>query len=390
MAQDRYKNTITRNQFLKLCGAGTLGYSLTGTGLCPRPASARTAFSSQVADRGFVNPQRSPWFKQLKGKDLECQLCPNQCRLEPGQRSICRVRENRDGRGYTLAFGNPALVQEDPVERKPFFHVVPGSRALSVSTAGCNLSCKFCQVWDMALVKPEQVHAYDMSPRDVVDQARSAGVRSVCFAYGEPVIFYEYMTHIARAAKEAGMLNLIHTGGYIRPAPLKELCRIIDAANVDLKGFDPAFYREYVGGEMKNVQETLVQMKKSGVHVEVTTIVIPTLNDHPRKISEMCSWIVRELGADTPLHFARFYPLYRLSGLPRTPVSTLDMAREKAMEAGLDYVYVAKVTGHEAENTFCPGCGEKIIGRLGFIVDQIRMSGGQCDSCGRAVPGIWS
>lgn len=380
---------LTRKQFLQVSAAGACGVCMAGLPRLTKPADARELSTTQTAGKGFVNPQKSPWFLNLDNKTVECELCPNKCRLEQGQRSVCLVRENRNGRGYTLAYGNPALIQEDPVERKPFFHVVPGSRALSVSTAGCNLRCRFCEVWDMALVKPEQVYAYDMSPRDVVAHARAAAVRSVSFAFGEPVVFYEYMTHIAGPAREAGMLNLMHSAGYIRPKPLKDLCKVIDAANVDLKGFDPGFYRDYVGGEIKFVLDSLVEIKKSGVHIEVTAIIIPTLNDDPKKIREMCSWIVRELGADTPLHFARFYPLYRLSGLPRTPVSTLDMARETAMEEGLNYVYVAKVTGHEGENTFCAGCGGKIISRLGFIIDQLKITEGQCELCGHEIPGIW-
>jgi len=380
---------ITRKQFLKAGAAGVCGLFVAGLNVRDLPAEVRAALSTRTAGKGFVNPQKSPWFQKLGDNIIECRLCPNQCRLEPGQRSVCRVRENINGQGYTLAYGNPALIQEDHVERKPFFHVVPGCRVLSVSTAGCNLKCRFCEVWDMALVKPEQVYAYDMSPENVVAHARNAGLRAVSFAFGEPVVFYEYMTDTAGLARDAGMLNLVHSAGYIRSRPLKELCEIIDAANIDLKGFDPEFYRNYVGGDIKVVLDTLVALKRSGIHIEITSIVIPTLNDQPARIREMCAWIIRELGADTPLHFSRFYPLYRLSALPRTPVSTLDMARETAREAGLNYVYVAKVTGHDGENTFCPGCGEKIISRLGFIIDQVKINDGRCEICGHEIPGIW-
>lgn len=374
---------MNRREFIKLKARGIAACGLMGViGPGLSPARAGTG-------RG-MSPVQSPWFEQLDRNKVQCLLCPHQCVLEPGQRARCRVRKNINGQGYTLAYGNPALIQEDPVERKPFFHVLPGSRALSVSTAGCNLSCSFCEVWDMALVRPEEIHSYSMTPEQVVDLAGSAGLEAMSFAFGEPVIFFEYMQSIAGLAREAGMLNLVHTAGYINQAPLKELCRMVDAANVDLKGFDPDFYRDYVGGDMKTVLETLKFMKKYGIHVEVTTIVIPTLNDKPGKIREMCRWIINELGHDTPLHFSRFYPLYRLSGLPRTPVSTLDMARETAMEAGLRYVYVAKVAGHEGENTFCPGCKARVISRLGFIVEQVKMSDGSCLSCGHQIPGIWN
>ncbi|WP_045219920.1 AmmeMemoRadiSam system radical SAM enzyme [Desulfonatronum thioautotrophicum] len=381
---------LNRKQFLKAAACGLCAPALASMLASPRPAHAQAGGASQTAQRGLVRPHPSPWFSPVDGNAVQCGLCPRQCTLAPGQRSPCRARENRSGQGVSLTYANPALIQEDPVERKPFFHVVPGSRALSVSTAGCNLHCKFCEVWDMALVRPEDVHAYDLSPEAVVAHAQAAGLRSVSFAFGEPVIFYEYMLDVARLARNAGMLNLLHTAAYIRPEPLQELCEVIDAANVDLKGFDPAFYREVVGGELQPVLDALRIIKRSGVHLELTSVVIPTLNDDMDALAEMCRWIAGELGPDTPLHLARFYPLYRLSALPRTPVSILDQARETAQNAGLRFVYVAKVPGHDGENTFCPDCGQAVITRVGFIVDQMRVDNGRCPDCQREIPGIWS
>ena len=299
------------------------------------------------------------------------------------------MRENRDGHGYSLVYGNPCLIQLDPVERKPFFHVLPGTRALSVSTAGCNIECKFCEVWDMALVGPEDVHAYDVPPAQVVAQAREARARSISYAFGEPVVFYEYMDAVATRAKEAGLLNLLHTNGYIAAEPLRALCDRLDAVNIDLKGFDPAFYRDVCGGELSPVLDTLKRLKAEGVHIEITHIVIPTLNDDLDRIREMCRWIVRELGADVPIHLGRFYPLYKLANLPPTPVRTLDHARDAAMEEGLRYVYVARVTGHEGENTFCPQCRNPVVRRLGFVVEEIRLNDGRCAHCGAVISGRW-
>ncbi|WP_052507129.1 AmmeMemoRadiSam system radical SAM enzyme [Desulfonatronovibrio magnus] len=384
------KYLLSRKDFLKTCTVGAGALCLTGMPAMRTSASHAGNPDSTGGGKGFTSPVEASWYEQEDGQKARCLLCPNECLLEQGERSLCRVRENRNGKLYTLAHSNPALIQQDPVERKPFFHVVPGSRALSVSTAGCNLRCKFCQVWDMALVRPEDIHAYHMPPDQVIEQAKAAGLRSMSYAFGEPVVFFEYMMEMAELAMEAGLLNLVHTAAYIKEKPLTYICQAMDAANVDLKGFNADFYRRYVGGELSNVLNTLLLMKKSGIHVEVTTIVIPGINDSPAEIAEMCKWIVRELGPDTPLHFARFYPLYRLSGLPRTPVSTLEMAREKAMEAGINYVYIAKVTGHEAESTFCPGCKARIITRLGFIVDRVEISNGQCDHCGHKIPGIWA
>jgi len=268
--------------------------------------------------------------------------------------------------------------------------VLPSSRTLSVSTAGCNLACKFCEVWDMALVDPHEVHAYDMPPAAVIDNARAANLKSISYAFGEPVVFYEYMFETAELARDAGLFNLLHTAGYIQPAPLKELAARIDAANIDLKGFDAGFYRDVCGGELAPVLESMRLLKRAGVHLEITNILIPTLNDDIGSIRRMCAWIRDELGADVPLHFARFYPLYRLANLPQTPVSSLDRARETALEEGLRYVYVSRVTGHAGENTYCPNCGEVVIGRVGFIIDEVNLSAGHCSHCGEAIPGRWA
>ncbi len=381
----------SRRQFLKVAGGGCalglavfFGCSPIAEEVTPPEDGAATQ------QHGFVRPVRAGWFSKVGQAGVKCELCPRECQLMDGERGACRVRENREGVLYTLAFGNPALAQEDPVERKPFFHVLPGSRALSISTAGCNLDCKFCEVWDMALVAPEEIHTYDMPPEKVVAHAQASGVRSVSYAFGEPVIFYEYMMKTATLAKEAGLLNLIHTAGYIQPEPLLELCGKLDGANVDLKSFEPEFYREVVGGELKPVLKTLMLLREAGVHLEITYLVIPTLNDDLNKVNEMCKWVIKELGADVPLHFARFYPLYKLSALPRTPVSTLDQVRNTALEAGLKFVYVAKVSGHAGENTYCPGCAKTIIKRLGFVIEELHLKNGACSNCGTPIPGRWS
>lgn len=338
---------------------------------------------------GLVRPVPSPWFAQTENNKVQCLLCPHECSLADGERAICRARENRGGVGYTLTYGNPALVQQDPIERKPFYHVIPGSWALSIATAGCNLACHFCETWDIALVKPEEVHNFDMPPEKVIAHALDTGVRAISYAFGEPVAFYEYMASTAALAKEAGLLNLAHTAGYIRPEPLRQLCRTLDAVNVDLKSFDQDFYRKVVGGELAPVLESLRLLRNEGVHLEITNIVIPTLNDDLATIGKMCHWIAAELGTDVPLHFARFYPLYRLSTLPQTPVATLEQARETALQAGLKFVYIAKVIGHEGENTFCPGCEHKVIKRMGFVITENNLQNGTCKFCGTALPGLW-
>ncbi len=339
---------------------------------------------------GLVRPRPGTWFTKAANNRVQCELCPWQCVLSRGQTARCRVRQNRNGVGHTLAYANPVLVQEDPIERLPFFHVLPGTRTLSISTAGCNLACKFCEVWDMALVDPDEVHAYDMPPDTVIDHAKAARLACVSYAFGEPVVFYEYMRDTAERAKAEGLKNLLHTAAFIEPKPLRELSRCIDAANVDLKSFEPAFYRDICGGELEPVLDSLVLLREAGVHLEITNLLIPTLNDDPRMIREMCSWIRDHLGPDVPVHFSRFYPLYQLANLPQTPVSTLDRARETALEAGLNYVYVARVPGHVGEDTYCPGCGDRLIERIGFIVAENRLVDGHCPGCGEPIPGLWN
>ncbi len=381
---------LNRREFLQagLSGGGAL--CLASVFGCTRERRMPKMPPAETAQKGFVRPIPSPWFSKLDNARVRCELCPKRCELAKGERASCQVRINRDGVGYTLAYSNAALLQEDPVERNPFFHVMPGSRALSVATAGCNLSCKFCEVWDLTQVAPEEVHAYDMPPEKLVAHARAANVRAISYAFGEPVVFYEYLSEVAALAKGAGLLNLMHTAGYIQPEPMEDLIGKLDAANIDLKSFDPAFYREVVGGELEPVLKTLKLLRDAGIHIEITNIVIPTLNDDMGEISEMCHWIEDELGAGVPFHFARFYPLYKLSNLPPTPVSTLDRARRTALEAGLKFVYIARVTGHEGENTFCPVCGRIVIKRVGFVIDAIHLKNGKCMHCGTEIPGRWA
>ncbi len=384
---------MSRRALLDLGWKGMAGLCLSALAGCVPQQTAEPETKTALAQgpsKGFVAPVPSPWYSKLSRGAVRCELCPNQCTIEPDKRGSCQVRENKEESLYTLAYGNPVLVRDDPVERNPFFHVRPGTRSLSLSTAGCNLACRFCEVWDMALVAPEDVYAHDMPPQRVLEHAQATEVGAVCYSFGEPVVFYEYMAAIARLAEEAGMLNLMQTAGYVQPQPLAELLPYLDAVNVDLKGFEPSFYREAVGGELEPVLQTLKQVRDAGVHIEITNLLIPTLNDDMDVIEDMCRWIADELGPDVPLHFARFYPLYKLLDLPRTPVSALDKARQRALQAGLRYVYVARVPGHEGEDTFCPDCGELIIDREGFVVDAIHVEDGRCRFCGTDIPGYFA
>ena len=347
------------------------------------------ASEAQTAKKGLIKTKLSSYFTSLDGGEILCELCPRRCRVSKGKRGFCRVRENREGKYYSLVYGNPCAVHLDPIEKKPFFHLLPATTSFSLATAGCNFQCKFCQNWEISQASPEDVYSLEISPDMVVTKAKEAGARSIAYTYVEPTIFYEYMLDICLLAKRAGLLNVCHSNGYINPIPLRNLCQVLDAANIDLKGFTETFYRDLCEGELSPVLETLKTLKKEKVHLEITNLVIPTKNDDMTALKEMCLWIKRELGADTPIHFSRFYPLYKLKSLPPTPVSTLEKTRAIALSTGLQYVYVGNIPGHEAENTFCPKCKKMIIQRTGYMIGEIHLKAGKCEYCGKPIPGIW-
>ncbi len=375
---------LSKRAFLRVCGAGICMFS--AASLFGFPQTSR----AQPAKKGLIKTKLSPYFTSLEGGNIQCELCPHRCRVAKGKRGICRVRENREGSYYSLVYGNPCAVHLDPIEKKPLFHVLPGTTSLSLATVGCNFQCKFCQNWEISQASPEDVFSFEASPEMIVKKAKEIGARSIAYTYVEPTIFYEYMIDIGRLTKREGLLNVTHSNGFINPGPLKNLCKVLDAANIDLKGFTENFYRELCSGELHPVLETLKTLKKEKVHLEITNLVIPTKNDDLSVLREMCLWIKKEMGADTPIHFSRFYPLYKLKSLPPTPVSILDKAREAALSAGLEYVYVGNVPGHGGENTYCPKCKKTIIQRTGYMVGEVNLKDGKCRYCGKPIPGIWT
>jgi pyruvate formate lyase activating enzyme len=340
--------------------------------------------------KGLIKTKLSPYFTPLGGGKIQCELCPKRCLVPKGKRGFCRVRENRGGKLYSLVYGNPCALHLDPIERKPFLHVLPGTNSLSIATAGCNFDCKFCQNWEIALAFPEEVYSYEIPPETVVKRAKQMRAQSVAYSYVEPTIFYEYMLEIGQLARQTGLLNVIHTNGFINEDPLRNLCKVLDAAQVDLKGFTESFYDDLCSGQLAPVLETLKTIKEEGIHLEITNLVIPTKNDDMSLIREMCLWMKKELGADTPVHFNRFYPLHKLKRLPSTPVSTLEKAQAEALSSGLKYVYIGNVPGHKGWNTFCPRCKNLIIQRTGYMIGEVRIKGGKCGYCGKPIPGIWA
>jgi pyruvate formate lyase activating enzyme len=322
-------------------------------------------------------------------KTVQCELCPNGCVLGNGQHSRCRTRMNKDGKLYSIVYGRPCAVHVDPIEKKPFFHFLPGTTAFSIATAGCVLSCKFCQNWQISQARPEDTDTYDLPPDRVVKAAMRYESKSITYTYTEPTVFYEYMYDTAVLAKKSGIRNTMHSCGYINEKPLRKLSKYLSAADIDLKSFTEDFYNRICNGSLKPVLHSLVTLKEEGIWLEVTNLVIPTLNDNIKAIGEMSRWMVKNLGADIPLHFSRFFPNYKLNNLPPTPVETLTDARKAAMDAGLKFVYIGNIR-HEAESTFCPHCKKMLIERIGYFVKQDNIVNGKCKFCGTSIPGIWS
>lgn len=325
-----------------------------------------------------------------KGNYVKCQLCPKGCLISEGRRGDCRVRENRGGKLYTMVYGNPCAVHNDPIEKKPFYHFLPGTMALSLATAGCNLHCLYCQNWTISQVPPEKTENYELSPEEIVTLAEMLGSSSIAFTYTEPTIFYEYMSDIARLARPKGIRCIVISAGYINPEPLRQLCRIVDAIKIDFKGYSDEFYRKVCSGTLQPVLNTMKIIQEEGIHLEIVNLIVPTLNDSREQIKGLCRWIVENLGPDVPTHFSRFFPMYKLTHLPPTPVETLEMAREIAIEEGIRFAYVGNVPGHRWDNTYCPRCGKEIITRLGFNVTGYHLKDGKCEYCGESIPGVWA
>lgn len=320
---------------------------------------------------------------------IQCRLCFRGCILGAGERGFCRVRENRGGKLYSLVYGKPCAVQIDPIELEPMYHLLPGHRNLALATAGCNFRCKFCHNWHISQKAPEETRNHELSPEEIVKMAVEEGCESISCTMNEPTVFYEYMRDIASLAKERGLKTLFHTNGALRPAPLFELLEFMDAVTVDLKGFTSRFYHELSSSELEPVLETLQNIRKTRVHLEIVNLVIPTFNDDLDDIERMCRWIRENLGEDVPLHFTRFFPAYKMTHLPPTPIKTLERAIEIATGVGLHYVYIGNVPGHWANHTYCARCGEAIILRQGYAVKANHVVAGRCGFCSAPIPGVW-
>ena len=380
---NRSWDEVDRRTFLK---AAALPCLAAGAAEILVPSWAGGAASAQD-DAQFV--AEAKFYEKLPHKKIKCTLCPRECVIDDRERGYCGVRENRGGTYYTLVHSRVVSAHVDPIEKKPFFHYLPGTLAFSIATAGCNVNCKMCQNWEISQVRPEQVRSTYAPPVKVAELAGQYKCSAIAYTYSEPIIFYEYMMDTARAGHEAGIKSVVVTGGYISQDPLKKLCGAVDAIKVDLKAFSEKYFKEVVNGELKPVLDALVTMRKLGMWSEIVYLVVPTLNDSDQEFKALARWIKTDLGVDVPVHFSRFHPEYLLKNLPPTPLETLERAKAIADAEGLHYVYLGNVPGHPAENTYCPKCRRVVVERMGYIIKGIQIRKGKCQYCQQPIAGVW-
>ncbi len=329
-------------------------------------------------------------YEKIGDKKVKCNLCAHRCKINEGKKGICLVRENRDGTLYTLVYGRTISQHVDPIEKKPLFNFYPGTTAYSIATVGCNFKCQFCQNWEISqMVRDEHlIMGNEASPESIVENAKKYGSKSIAYTYTEPTIFFEYAYDTAKLAHEVDIKNVFVTNGYMTEEAIKKIEPYLDAANVDLKSFSDDFYRKLCGAKLQPVLDALKLMKKLGIWVEVTTLIIPTLNDSSEELREIAKFIVNELGEETPWHISRFYPAYNLRDKPPTPIETIHKAREIGLNEGLKYVYEGNVPGSTGENTYCPNCKNLVIQRWGYNILKKNIKDGICQYCGYKIEGI--
>jgi pyruvate formate lyase activating enzyme len=332
-------------------------------------------------------------YEKLEEDKVKCYLCNHNCLIKEGKRGICGVRENRSGTLKTLAYGLLIADNIDPIEKKPLFHFMPGTISYSIATVGCNFRCLFCQNASIAQLPADRngmITGEPATPEEIVNAAVSRNCASISYTYTEPTIYFEYAYDTAKLAHNRGLKNVFVTNGYMSKEALDKIEPYLDAANCDLKAFTPEFYKTYCGAKLEPVKENLVRMKEKGIFLEVTTLIIPGLNDDQKELEALAVFIAESLGTDTPWHVSRFHPTYKLTDRPSTPVKTLTTALDIGKNAGLKYVYVGNAPGTDGEHTICPSCGETVIRRWGFQISQMNMENGKCKKCGETIDGVFA
>ena len=329
------------------------------------------------------------FYEREGGDNVRCGLCRFRCLIGNGARGICAVRANRDGILHSLVYGRLCAEHADPIEKKPLFHVMPGSRSYSIATVGCNFKCRHCQNYSISQVElNEPIRGVERSPQEIVQRTVENDCRSISYTYTEPTIFFEYAYDTACLAQEAGLKNIFVTNGYITREALTVIAPYLAAANIDLKAYSEEFYRDYVHARLSEVLDSIIEYRKQGIWIELTTLIIPGLNDSDTELKGIANFIVTNLGIDTPWHVSQFYPTHKLTDRPRTPTATLRRARDIGLAAGIRYVYEGNVPGEGGENTSCPSCSTLLIKRYGYTIESNMISNGACPDCGTVIAGI--
>lgn len=357
-------------------------------------ATGAIAFSPLMSFSEKSNEKLWKWSKEglywsPTPRGAKCLICPNECVIKVGESGLCHNRVNYQDKIYSIAYGNPCAVNIDPIEKKPFNHFLPGSKAFSIGTAGCNLACMNCQNWTISQVSPKETRNQDLMPDKLVEQTLAANCQSIAYTYSEPISFYEYTLDSAKLARQEGIKNVLVTAGFINDEPLRNWCKTIDAARVDLKSFSNDIYLKLSAGALQPVLNTLKTFAELGVWLEIINLVVPSWTDNLDMIKRMCYWLVENGLANAPLHFDRFHPDYKLTQLSATPIGILTQAREIALASGIKFVYIGNVPGLDAQNTNCPKCHGMVVERKGFTLIQNRLVKGACPKCGEKIPGVW-
>jgi pyruvate formate lyase activating enzyme len=331
--------------------------------------------------------RREAKFWKKVNEEIQCLLCPRNCKISDGKRGFCGARENKGGVLYTLTYGSIISMAADPIEKKPLYHFWPGSSVFSIAAPGCTFSCRHCQNWEISQRKVGEVATEDISPEELIRLTKEYQCSGIAHTYSEPTIWTEYAMDVGKLAKAEGLYNVYVTNGYISLEALQELAPWLDAANVDVKAFSDDFYKRICGvPSLQPVLDACKWMYEHHIHLEITYLIIPKENDGSEEIRKFCKWVSEELDPEVPVHFSRFYPQYRMLDKPPTPVETLEKAHKIAKEEGLCYVYLGNVPGHPYDNTYCPECGEVLIGRYGYSILEFNVVEGRCPRCHRKIP----
>ncbi|MCX7703302.1 MAG: AmmeMemoRadiSam system radical SAM enzyme [Planctomycetota bacterium] len=375
---------LNRREFIKAILKGgvavsSLPLALKLLGILEEPAYAE-----------LVQKMLVPHSRPLDNNRVQCLVCPFNCILKIKERSQCFTKQNDDGKLFTYAYHNPCIISVDPVEKMPLHHYLPGSQTLTLAIGGCNLHCLYCQNWQQSQKKPDELKmAAKMDKDETLSALKKKELKILAFNYTEPVVMLEWIIELSKFVRPKGYKVVIGTALYINAEPLKALLDAVDGVVVGLKGFTEEFYKKVTGGTLKPVLDGLVKVKEEKKHLEVVNLVVPTYNDKEEDIKRMCEWFVKNLGAETPLHFSRFEPMYKLQNLPRTPLKTLETAHKMAKDCGIKFVYIDNLAPHPANDTYCPKCNKPLIKRVGLRILENSLKEGKCSQCGESIPGVW-